>query len=161
MTSMFNVYLFKSHYKIPLSRYSLNMDCLIDLLWINSTMKLKLSGGLAPIVCCHRRTIESGLGSCVTEWLQLCASAAHSECSYEDDRCFTPSLVDICNIHLTPKSTRHHCWPPPSQMDSLGQTKVPSPDHGMILLLDDFRHQLPLSCLKTVVRTFRSVEILT
>lgn len=110
MTSMLNVCLFKSHYKIPMSRYSLNMDCLIDLLWINSTMKLKLSGVLAPIVCCHRRTIESGLGSCVTEGLQMHTAAdAHRECSYEDDRCLTPSLLDICNIHLTPKSTRHHC----------------------------------------------------
>lgn len=126
MTSMFNVCLFKSHYKIPLSRYSLNMDCLIDLLWINSTMKLRLSGVLAPIVCCHRRTIESGLGSCVTEWLQMHTAAAHSECSYEDDRHLTPSLLDICNVHLTPKSTRHHCWPPtPPQVGSLGQDQSP------------------------------------
>lgn len=125
MTSMFNVCLFKSHYKIPLSRYSLNMDCLIDLLWINSTMKLRLSGVLAPIVCCHRRTIESGLGSCVTEWLQMHTAAAHSECSYEDDRRLTPSLLDICNVHLTPKSTRHHCWPP--QVGSLGHDQSPLP----------------------------------
>lgn len=125
MTSMFNVCLLKSHYKIPLSRYSLNMDCLIDLLWINSTMKLKLSGVLAPIMCCHRRPIERGLGSCVTEWLQMHTVAAHSECSDEDDRCLTPSLLDICNIRLTPKSTRQHCWPP--HVDSLGQDQSPLP----------------------------------
>lgn len=161
MTSMFNVCLFKSHYKIPLSRYSLNMDCLIDLLWINSTMKLRLSGVLAPIVCCHRRTIESGLGSCVTEWLQMHTAAAHSECSYEDDRRLTPSLLDICNVHLTPKSTRHHCWPQPAPKWVLWvRTKVPFPAHGMIPVLDDFRHRLPLSCLKTGLIMFRSVEII-
>lgn len=114
MTSMFNVCLFKSHYKIPLSRYSLNMDCLIDLLWINSTMKLRLSGVLAPIVCCHRRTIESGLGSCVTEWLQMHTAAAHSECSYEDDRRLTPSLLDICNIHQKALGIIVDPNPPPS-----------------------------------------------